>query len=270
MTNWMFYMPEVASVHGEQLDNVIDIVHLLMLILFVGWTAFFLFTLWRFRAGRVLRADYMGVRRHTSTYLEVGLAVVEVVLLVGFSIPLWADRVDEIPPEEESVVVRVVAEQFAWNFHYPGVDGAFGRTDPKLIDLQTNPIGLDRSDPAAADDITTINQLHLPVDQPAILQISSKDVIHSVNLPHMRSKQDAIPGLSIPMWFEPDVTTADMRERKGDPEFQYEIACAQLCGLGHYRMRGFLTVHTQEEFEAWLAEQAPEPQQEGAADDFWN
>jgi cytochrome c oxidase subunit 2 len=204
------------------------------------------------------------VKSHNATYLEIGVAVVEAVLLFGFAIPLWAARIGDIPPENESLIVQVTGEQFAWNFHYAGADGQFGRTDITLLDLQSNPLGLDRSDPAAMDDVTTVNQMYLPVNRPIIVRLRSKDVIHSFGVPEFRVKQDAVPGLTIPIWFIPDVTTADMRTRLGNPEFQYEIACAQLCGLGHYRMRGFVTVQTAEEFQTWLdttsAEQsAPDP-----------
>ncbi len=263
----LFYIPEAASAHGPQLDHVNDLVHWLMLGLFVGWILFFLFVLFRFRASRNPKANYTGVKSHTSTYLEVAVGIAEAVLLIGFSIPLWADRVDETPPEGESVVVRVVAEQFAWNFHYAGADGVFGKTDINLIDLESNPLGLDRDDPRSADDITTINQLHLPVNKPAVLHLSSKDVIHSFNMPHMRVKQDMIPGMSIPIWFLPIVTTDEMRQRTGNDEFVYEIACAQLCGLGHSAMRGFYTIHTQEGYDAWLAEEAALLTE---VDDFWD
>ena len=205
----------------------------------------------------------------SSTWLEVGVAVAEAVLLIGLSIPLWADRVDRLPPPQESTVVRVVGEQFAWNVHYPGPDGVFGRTDIELLDLQSNPLGLDREDPAAKDDVVTLNQLHLPVDTPALIQLTSKDVIHCFALQEMRVKQDAIPGMTIPVWFVPTVTTDEMREKTGNPEFGYEIACAQLCGLGHYRMRGYMTIHTQEDFQAWMDEQQALLAEEPAADDFW-
>ena len=166
-------------------------------------------------------ANYTGVKSHTSSYLEVAVAVVEAILLFGFSIPLWAARVDHMPPESEALVVQVTGEQFAWNVHYAGPDGVFGRTDIKLIDLQSNPLGLDRSDPAAKDDVTTLNQLYLPVNKPIIVKLRSKDVIHSFGVPEFRVKQDAVPGLTIPIWFVPNVTTAEMRTRTGNPEFQY-------------------------------------------------
>src|SRR5688572_3514757 len=257
MTEWLG-MPALAAAHGGQIDNLIGWIHIFMLILFVGWGGFFLYTLVRFRQSRNPVADYKGVTWKTSTYSESGVAAVEAVLLLGFAIPLWATRVEGLPPENEAVVVQVTGEQFAWNVHYPGPDRVFGRTDVKLLDLQTNPLGLDRSDPAAKDDVTTVNQLFLPVDQPVIVRLRSKDVIHSFGVPEFRVKQDAVPGFTIPIWFTPTVTTAEMRTRTGNAEFQYEIACAQLCGLGHYRMRGFVTVLTAEEFQKWMDERVAE------------
>ena len=257
MTEWLG-LPALAAVNGGQIDNLIGWIHIFMFVLFVGWGGFFTYCLIRFRRSRNPVADYRGVTSHTSSYLEGGVAIVEAVLLLGFSIPIWAARVDHRPPENEALVVEVTGEQFAWNAHYAGPDGLFGRTSIDLIDLQSNPLGLDRSDPAAKDDVTTVNQLFLPVNKPIIVKLRSKDVIHSFGVPEFRVKQDAVPGLTIPIWFIPNVTTADMRARTGNPEFQYEIACAQLCGLGHAHMRGFVTVLGPDEFQKWMDEKVKE------------
>jgi cytochrome c oxidase subunit 2 len=302
-------MPINASEQGAQIDWLILYVHILMLVLFVGWIVFFLYTLFRFRKGNHPNADYTGVKTHASSYVEAVIAVVEVALLVGLSIPFWSWKVSAFPTDPSTVHVRVIAQQFAWNCHYPGPDGIFGRTDIKLVDEQSNPIGLDRKgDPHAKDDITTINQLHLPVNRPAVIEITTKDVIHSFFLPVMRVKQDAIPGMLIPIHFVPTKTSDEMREelastitlptdknldsyvamqdyqgkdgtvlvKKGHainaetaaklvengittvnigPRYPAEIACAQLCGLGHYRMRGYLTIDTEEQYAAWLKDQ---------------
>ena len=266
MTEWLG-MPALAAAHGGQIDNLIGWIHIFMLILFVGWGGFILYVLVRFRQSRNPVADYTGVTSHSSTYHEIAVVAVEAVLLVGFAIPLWAARVDAMPPESEALVVQVTGEQFAWNIHYPGPDRVFGRTDITLLDLQSNPLALDRSDPAAKDDVTLVNQLFLPVNKPIIVRLRSKEVIHSFGVPEFRVKQDAIPGLTIPIWFIPTVTTVEMRTRTGNPGFQYEIACAQLCGLGHARMRGFVTVQTAEEFEKWMEEAVAE-QAAAAADPF--
>ncbi len=236
-------LPVQASTHAADLDHLTVIVHWLMLVLFVGWGAFFVFVLFRFRKGANPKANYHGAKGKISKMLEIGIVVVEAVLLVFYAIPAWATRVASFPSENEATVVRVVAEQFAWNIHYPGPDGKFGRTAITLV-APENPLGLDRRDPDAKDDITTINQLALPVDKPVLVHLSSKDVIHSFGLNEMRVKQDAVPGLDIPVWFIPN--------RVGD----FEITCSQLCGLGHYRMRGFVNVKSQTDYEAFLAQEA--------------
>ena len=236
-------IPVAASAHAGQIDQMTVLTHWLMAILFVGWGAFFIYTLIRFRAGANPRANYSGVKSHMASYIEWAVAFVELVLIVAFAIPAWAARVDAFPTPGEATIVRVVAEQFAWNVHYPGADGQFGRTDIKLV-AADNPLGLDRSDPAAKDDFNSVNQLALPVNRPAIIHLSSKDVIHSFSLIQMRVKQDTIPGESIPVWFTPTMV--------GD----WEINCSQLCGLGHYRMRGFYSIKTQEAYDAWLKETA--------------
>ncbi len=307
----LLHLPVDGSAHGPAIDNMLAVIHWLMLALFVGWGAFFVYTLIRFRKKRNPTADYTGVKSHLSSYLEIAVALFEAVLLIGFAVPLWAKRVNQFPDDKNATVVRVVAEQFAWNVHYPGADGVFGRTDISLI-TDDNPLGLDRSDPNAKDDVATINQLHVPVNKPVIIRLSTKDVIHSFNLPTMRVKQDAIPGQVIPLWFTPTKTTdqmiAEMAEpfqltagdtssklferiaiqnyigkdgaiivKRGDvftpdvvkplldagvtqvlaaPNVTTEIACAQLCGLGHYRMRGYLSVDTQEAYDAWMKDQA--------------
>ncbi len=238
-------LPVAASTHAGEIDHMIVLVHWLMAVLFVGWGVFFVFVLFRFRRGANPTASYTGAKGKISKGTEVAVAIIEVLLLVFYAIPAWAKRVRAFPSESEAVVVRVVAEQFAWNVHYPGPDGKFGRTDIKLIGSD-NPLGLDRRDPAAKDDITTINQLNLPVDRPVLVHLSSKDVIHSFGLTEMRVKQDAIPGMTIPVWFIPN--------RVGE----YEISCSQLCGLGHFRMRGFITIQNAADYQKWFADQQKE------------
>ena len=140
MTEWLG-LPPLATTHGGQIDSLIGWMHVFMLILFVGWGAFFIYALFRFRQSRNPVANYTGVKSHASSYLEGGVLVVEMVLLFAFSIPLWAARVDHVPAESEALVVHLTGEQFAWNVRYAGPDGVFGRTDIKLIDVQNNPLG---------------------------------------------------------------------------------------------------------------------------------
>lgn len=241
------YMPLKASAHADQLDRLNAMVHWLMLILFIGWGLYFVYALMRFRKSRNPRASYDGAQTHISTYSEAAVAVIEVVLLALFSIPAWYNYSKRPAPESHPLEIRLVAEQFAWNLQYPGADGVFGKTRSELVSA-SNPMGLDPADPAGKDDVITLNQLHVELNRPVIIRLTSKDVIHSINLPVMRVKQDAIPGMEVPVHFTPILTNGDRR---------WEVACAQLCGLGHYRMRGQLTVDTKADFEKWMRENAP-------------
>jgi len=241
MLNWLG-MPVAASAHAGEIDQMIALVHWLMLVLFVGWGAFFIFVLVRFRAGANPKASYVGAKGKLAKSSEVAVALIEVLLLVFYAIPAWAKRVTNFPGGSDAVIVRVVGEQFAWNVQYPGKDGKFGRTDPKLV-AADNPLGLDRSDPDGKDDITTINNLNLPIDRPVLVHLTSKDVIHSFGVYELRVKQDAVPGLEMPVWFIPTKTG------------QWDITCSQLCGLGHYRMRGFVNVQSAADFDKWMADQ---------------
>jgi cytochrome c oxidase subunit 2 len=240
-------LPELASEHGRGVDNLIIYVHYLMIALFVGWLLYFAYALVRFHHKRNPKADYVGVRSHASSYVEVAVAVVEGLLLVGLAIPLWARAVDRFPKESEATVVQIVAQQFDWNARYPGKDGVFGRQDMRWVS-STNVFGVDPNDLQGKDDVQVMTQIHVVVNKPVIAFISSKDVIHSFKVIAMRVTQDAIPGMRIPIHFTPTQVGI------------YQINCAQLCGNGHYAMsRGRLIVESQAEFDKWIASKSGGP-----------
>lgn len=245
------WLPPQASAHAAEIDLVLTLVHWLMLVLFAGWGTYFVWVLIRFRERpEVAQGDSAAVdqasvpRGRPALWSEIGIVVAEGVLLVAIALPLWFRQTTPPPASDPAgVVVRVVAEQFAWNIHYPGADGQFGETSVTLVS-PTNPVGLDRSSPNGADDLVTLNDLHLPIGRPVEIRLSSKDVIHSFGVPAMRVKQDATPGLLSPVWFTPTLAG------------KFDIACSQLCGLGHYRMKGIITVESDSEYQAFLAAEA--------------
>jgi cytochrome c oxidase subunit 2 len=240
-SNPWFPMPALASLEGREIDTLMYFVHLLMLVLFVGWAIFFVVTLAKFRQTKNPKVHYERSSSSVSATIELGVAALEVLLLFGFSIPFWATHMGSLPQGRDILEIRVVAQQFGWNIHYSGLDGKFGRASNQFLDL--NPLGLDPHDPIGKDDITLMNQLYLPVGKTVLIHLTSKDVVHSFAIPEMRIKQDTIPGLSTNVWFTPIKTG------------QYEIVCSQLCGLAHYQMRGFVTVETQNEFNQWFQQQ---------------
>lgn len=235
------WLPEAASAHASLLDAVLVNVHWHILAVFAIWSIIFVTALVRFRAGRRPSPSATGPGALWPA-LAIGAVIAgEVALLVASALPAWRARM--APPAAiaaPTLEVRVAAEQFAWNIHYPGPDGTFGRTSAALISA-SNPVGIDRADPAAADDIGLLNILTLPVDRTVVVELTSRDVVHAFTLPEMRVKQDMTPGMSVRTWFTPT--------RVGS----WEILCSQLCGLGHYRMRGEYRVLPQEQWDDWQA-----------------
>src|ERR1700693_1340105 len=185
LINEFLGQPPNASEHGYQIDHILEFSHWFMGVLFFGWSAFFIFVLIRFHKSRHPKADHGGVRSGISTHLEFSCVLIEAVLLLGFAIPLWAKRVNEFPTAKDAILVHVVGQQFNWTFHLPGPDGQFGRRDIDLVS-NSNPLGLDPSDPSGKDDIVVTGELHVPVNRPVIIELSSKDVIYNFALPHMR------------------------------------------------------------------------------------
>jgi cytochrome c oxidase subunit 2 len=195
---------------------------------------------YRYQDGPGAKAAYW----HDSPRLEMTWTLVTAGILAIFlfnALNLWA-KVNSRPPAD-AVLIEVTGQQFAWNVRYPGKDGVLGKTD-HLQASQDNPIGLVKDDPAAKDDLLLLNQLYLPKDRPVRVQVRSMDVIHSFFLPNFRVKQDAMPGMTIEIWFTPKET--------GD----FEIACAEHCGLGHYRMRGQVHVVPAADLDKAVAEAA--------------
>jgi cytochrome c oxidase subunit 2 len=236
------WLPIAASAHAASFDTVLASIHAQMLAIFVVWLAVFAAAIVRFRAS----VQPVPCTRGASGVwpaLAIGAAVLaNAAVLATQALPAWQARMAPPPAGAAAVEIHITAEQFAWNIHYPGPDGTFGRTSPGLISA-SNPIGIDRDDPAAADDIGLLNILTLPLNRIAVLELTARDVVHSFSVAEMRVKQDAVPGVRSRVWFTPI--------RAG----VWDIACAQLCGLGHYRMRGELRVLPVEDWERWQADE---------------
>lgn len=235
---WWF--PETITPIGHEIDAQTQRTLWLTGIVFVLSQLGLAWVVWRYR-NRGERARYS----HGNNTLEVLWTLVTALAFIGLGVLAqftWA-KIHLAKPEPDSVVIEVLGEQFAWNFRYPGPDGKFGRTRTELINSGAgNPFGIDRSDPAAADDIV-VPILNVPVNRPIELRLRSKDVIHSFFVRELRLKQDAVPGLEIPLRF--------VAERTGD----FELVCTELCGMGHQRMRAPFSVKTAAEYEQWLRDE---------------
>ena len=243
-----------ASDHGEKIDlmlyitiGVTGVVFLITQIL-LFWFAF------KYQESDERKAYYFP----HNTKLELIWTTVPAIfltVLVVFGLKYWFKMTGEAP--KDSVIVEVTGHQFAWEFRYPGTDKILGKKNYKLT-KGANSLGVDFSDPASFDDLHVSATMHLPVGKPVKLVINAQDVLHDVGLVHFRLKMDAVPGIPTTMWFTPLYTTEQMKVKTGNPNFTYEISCDQMCGKGHFSMRGMIIVEKEEDYNKWLATQQPE------------
>lgn len=242
--NRLMGMQPNSSEHGKEIDQMLNFCHWFMLLLFVGWTCYFLYTLFRFHQSRHPKADYHGVRSHISTHIEASVIIIEAVILLGFALPLWGKRMD-FPQEEKdnALKIRAIGYQFGWRIHYAGPDGKFGRQNTRFIKPGLNDLGIDPDDENGKDDAVVTGDMHLELGKPTVVRVSSLDVIHGFALHQMRIQQDATPGTEAPQWFRPI--------QKGS----WQIICAQLCGEGHSGMAATYSVEDKKDFDAWYADQ---------------
>lgn len=239
LQNYSMGLPVAASTYAESVDRSLNILHVAMGVIFVLWLSFFIYCLIRFRQKKVDRASYQGWKGTMSSFVPDAMVLVfEVWLIFVFGLPIWSRIKEQFPKPEDANLVGLSAEQFSWGFHYPGPDGKLGAREVGFVSI-SNPLGLKEDDPAAADDLVMYHELHVPMGKPTLLEMGSKDVIHSFFVPEFRVKQDVVPGMKFPLWFE--------ATKPG----RYEIGCAQLCGSGHYVMRADVFVHTPEDYEKW-------------------
>ena len=248
-------LPEAASDHGEAIDTMIKITLWITGIVFVITQILLFWFAFKYQEKADRKAYYFPHDNRLEVIWTVIPAIV-LTVLVGFGLYYWYKITGPAP--EGSQLVEVTGSQFQWEFRYPGYDNKLGRKYFKEINPgKANPLGQIWDDKDNRDDIVVQGELHLVVNKPVHLVIGAKDVIHDVGLSHFRMKMDAVPGIPTTMWFTPKYTTKQMKEKHGN-DFVYEISCDQMCGSGHFNMRGTVIVETQEEFDAWLVQKTPQ------------
>lgn len=247
---------EPASDHGVLVDRMLYVTLAVTFVVFVITQIALFWFAYKYQETDNRKAFYYP---HNNTLELIWTVIPAIVLsvLVGFGIFYWFKITGPAP--KDAMVVEVVGKQYGWEFRYPGADGILGKKYFKKVDAaNNNPVGQLWEDPANHDDVYVEQEMHLVVGKPVQLVIGAKDVIHDVGLVHFRLKMDAVPGTPTTMWFTPKFTTKEMKVKTGNPDFVYEISCDQLCGKGHWSMRGTIVVETQEEFDAWLASKKPQ------------
>ncbi len=246
-------LPVAACKTGENYDMMFNLTILVTGIVFFLTQAILFWFCFKFQASDK-RTSFYFPHNNKLELIWTTIPAIAMAILVAIGLRNWFDVTSVAPPE--ATVVEVVGKQFNWIIRYPGKDNELGKRDFRKINDASNVLGLDWSDPHNNDDIIAQNgELHVVVGKPVKLLIGSRDVIHDVGLPHFRMKMDAVPGITTTLWFTPTITTDSMKLITKNPDFVYEIACDQLCGKGHYSMRGTVIVQTQADYDKWMASQ---------------
>lgn len=244
---------EAASDHGQKIDQMLYITLIITGIVFVLTQVLLFWFAFRYQYKENRKVFYFPHNNKLELIWTV-IPAITLTILVGFGLYYWFKITGDAP--KESMVVEITGKQFAWIYRYPGKDNTFGKKYYKNInEAQSNQLGLLWDDPASHDDIVTTEALYLVKGQPVKLVINSRDVVHDVGLSHFRMKMDAVPGTPTTMWFTPLYTTEEMKQKTNNPNFEYEISCDQMCGKGHYSMKGIIKVVSQSDFILWRARQ---------------
>jgi len=246
-------LPESASEHGVKYDMMFNLTLIVTGIVFLITQAILFWFAFRYQSTEK-RTSFYYAHNNKLELIWTTIPAIVMAALVAVGLRNWFSMTSAAPANSQ--VVEIVGKQFNWIIRYPGTDNILGKRDFRKINDANNVLGLDWEDKANMDDIIAENgEMHLIVNRPVKLIIGSRDVIHDVGLPHFRMKMDAVPGIITSIWFTPTITSAEMKQKTGNPNFVYEISCDQMCGKGHYSMRGTVIVETEAENRAWLAKQ---------------
>jgi cytochrome c oxidase subunit 2 len=242
-----------ASEHGEKIDIMMNITFLITGIVFLITQILLFWFAFRYQYSEKRKA-YFFPHNNNLEILWTTIPAIALCVLVGFGLFYWFKITGDAP--KDAMQIEVTGKQFGWIFRYPGKDGIFGKKYYQNIsDKDNNSLGLIWDDPASHDDIVVNNEVYLVKGQPVKFIINSRDVIHDVGLVHFRMKMDAVPGTPTTMWLTPIYTTEEMKKKTGNPDFEYELSCDQMCGRGHFTMRAVVKVVTPDEFILWRAKQ---------------
>jgi cytochrome c oxidase subunit 2 len=246
------FLPTSASTQGIKIDQIRNVTLLFTGIVYIITQTLLIVFVWKYRYKKSRKAVFFP---HNNTLELVWTVIPSIVLviLVVWGLTIWYQIFGKSSPD--AIVIEATAQQFRWNIRYPGADNQFGIRDLKFVD-NTNELGINWGEASSHDDILATD-IYLPVNRDVKVNIRSLDVLHNFYLPHFRMKMDAVPGIPTSFWFTPIYTTEEMRKKTGNPDFNYELACAELCGSAHYNMRKKVVIVTQEEYDKWLLEQQP-------------
>jgi len=256
---WQMYawyglrLPDSASAHGESIDFLSDVTYMIITPVFLLTHVILLWFCFKYAYSSKRKALFFSHSNKLEAIWTVTPALVLTVLIL-MGLTSWNEIMTPIASETDHVLIELTGQQFTWTARYAGDDKKLGRSHVTLIE-GVNATGVDAADVNAKDDKLVKGEFHLPVGVPVQFVFRSLDAIHSAYMPHFRAQMNCVPGITTQFNFTPTITTADMRLKVGDDEFNYVLLCNKICGAAHYNMQMDVIVESQEDYDKWLAEQ---------------
>jgi cytochrome c oxidase subunit 2 len=246
-------LPIAASEHGVVIDKLMNTTWIIIIPVFIGTHILLFYFAWKYAYNKNRRAQFFA-HSNKLEMLWTAIPALVLLILILYGLSIWNETMEPLTAEDDPIEIELYARQFDWTARYPGEDGKFGKADVRLIE-GINMLGLDSTDQSAWDDKYVKAEFHIPVNRPVQFYFRAQDVIHSAFMPHFRAQMNCVPGMTTRFNFVPTMTTAEMQDHLGDPEFQYQLLCNKICGAAHYNMGMQIIVDSEEDYKKWLAEQ---------------
>ncbi len=246
-------LPIAASEHGLIVDQLMNTTWIIIIPVFIGTHILLFYFAWKYAYDKNRRAQFFA-HSNKLEMLWTAIPALVLLILILYGLNIWNTTMEPLTAEDDPIEIELYARQFDWTARYPGEDGKFGAASVRLIE-GVNMLGLDSTDQSAWDDKYVKAEFHIPVNRPVQFYFRSQDVIHSAYMPHFRAQMNCVPGMTTRFNFVPNMTTVEMQEHLGDPEFQYQLVCNKICGAAHYNMGMQIIVDSEEDYKKWLSEQ---------------
>jgi cytochrome c oxidase subunit 2 len=248
-------LPQAASDVGKTSDTVFNFNWIIIFIVFFITEAMLFYFAFKYKKYKKNPTAFFYPHNDKLELLWTVVPSIVLAIIIIYGLNLWGKMTGT--PDKTAVVIQLYAKQFDFTARYAGADSTLGKSNFRLIDDATNPLGMDSTDPKGWDDIIVKGEFHLPVNQLVLFKCNAREVMHGMYLPHFREQINCVPGMTTEMHFIPTITTAEMRKITKDTAFDYFLLCNRVCGNGHYNMQMKIVVETQEEYKQWLAKHQP-------------
>lgn len=248
-------LPQAASDVGVTSDNVFNFNWVIIFIVFFITEGMLFYFAYKYKRSKANAQAYFYPHNDKLELVWTVVPSIALAVIIIYGLSLWGKMTGK--PDDNAIVIQLYAKQFDFTARYAGADNVLGKSDYRLIDDASNPLGMDTTDPKGMDDIIVKGEFHVPVGKQILFKCNAREVMHGMYFPHFREQINCVPGMTTEMHFVPTITTAEMRKITKDTAFNYLLLCNRVCGSGHYNMQMNVIVDSPEEYKQWLEKQKP-------------